>query len=344
MIGIGQADRRGHDRPCARLSIGLVNNASDRAMKATEAQFLRMLRAASDDFDVNYTLFTCPEVPRSTRPLDSAGKPYAHTDDLFEGTLDALIVTGMEPRGKTLLEEPVWDSITRLVDWALENAVPVIWSCLAAHAAVLYLDGIARSRLDEKLSGAFACKLLMTDHALASGLPAQWTNPHSRYHDLSQAALAAHGYQILSSSNEAGVDVFLKEQEAPFLFFQGHPEYEADTVLREYKRDIRRYFLHESDEYPRAPRNYFDPATEAALAEARDRLRHGHRDLRDLETILNLVSGTASHNRWERPADALCRNWLALVARGSGRRRSREPWVNRAPFAQPRDSGAGLVQ
>src|SRR5208283_6216557 len=259
--------------------------------------------------------------------------------DLFDVPLDALIVTGMEPQTKSLQDEPVWDNITRLVNWAADNSVPVIWSCLAAHAAALYLDGIPRSRLPEKLSGVFVCDVLPTDHMLVSGLPSRWTSPHSRYHDLSESALLANGYQILSRSDEAGVDVFLKDQGAPFLFFQGHQEYEADTVLRQYKRDVRRYLRRESDEYPLAPRNYFDPMTEAALADARDRARRNHADLQDLEAILSLVSGAASGKLWEQSAVGLYRNWLTLVARGSGRACRRKLRVNQAPLAQPHDGG-----
>ena len=327
-----------------RLSIGLVNNASDRALKPTEAQFLRVLRAASAGFDLSFKLFTCPEIPRSTPPLDCGGKPYADIADLFDTQLDALIVTGMEPRAKTLLDEPVWDNITSLVDWAADNACPVIWSCLAAHAAVLYLDGIARSRLPDKLSGIFACDLVSSDHSLAAGLPAQWSSPHSRYHGLSQAALVASGYQILSRSEEAGVDVFLKQQGSTFLFFQGHPEYDADTVARQYVRDVRRYLVHESNEYPLVPRNTFDPSTEAALAETRARSLCGHRDLQDLAATTNLLRGAATNDPWQRPAVDLCANWLALVARGGGQVCPQQPWITPPGFARPHDVETRLAR
>jgi homoserine O-succinyltransferase/O-acetyltransferase len=330
MNGTGQRARGQQDLP---LSIGLLNNASDRALKTTEAQFVRMLRAASAGFDLGIKLFTCPEIPRSVAPLDHAGDPYADIEHLFDAPLDALIVTGMEPQAKALQDEPVWDNITRLVDWATQNSVPVIWSCLAAHAAVLYLDGIARSRLNEKLLGVFACHVLATDHMLASGLPSRWASPHSRYHGLSQATLLGKGYQILSSSDEAGVDVFMKEEGPPFLFFQGHPEYEADTLWRQYRRDVRRYLVAESNEYPLAPRNYFDPATEATLLDVRDRAMRSRPDPRDIEMTLGEINGAANGDSWERPAIGLYANWLTLVAQQSAAASRRDPWINQALFA-----------
>ena len=53
--------------------------------------------------------------------------------------------------------------------------------------------------------------------------------------------LAAKGYSVLTRSDEAGVGLFAKDNNSLFLFVQGHPEYEAETLLREYRRDIGRY-------------------------------------------------------------------------------------------------------
>ena len=62
----------------------------------------------------------------------------------------------------------------------------------------------------------------------------------------------------------AGVDAFAKQDGSFFLFFQGHPEYDADTLLREYRRDVARFLGGERDDYPAMPHGYFD--AEAARA------------------------------------------------------------------------------
>ena len=46
-----------------------------------------------------------------------------------------------------LIDEPYWASLTQLIDWAEHNTHSSVWSCLAAHAAVLRIDGIRRRRL-----------------------------------------------------------------------------------------------------------------------------------------------------------------------------------------------------
>ncbi len=62
---------------------------------------------------------------------------------------------------------------------------------------------------------------------------------------------------MLTRAGDAGVDTFVKQQKKLFVFFQGHPEYESDTLLREYRRDVGRYFKGETARYPLMPRSYF---------------------------------------------------------------------------------------
>jgi homoserine O-succinyltransferase/O-acetyltransferase len=307
-----------HDpRPASPLVIGFVNNSSDRALKSAEAQFLKVLTAAADGIELQVKFFTCPEIPRGPRPAGDAEDPYADIAELFDTHLDGLIVTGTEPQAVALQDEPIWGSLTKLVDWAEDRGIPTIWSCLAAHAAVLHLDGMARSPLPQKLSGLFECNIVAKEHSLMIGLPPRWLTPHSRYNGISAEALIANGYEVLSASAEASVDIFMKNEIAPFLFFQGHPEYDGDTLLREYKRDIRRYFSGEKDEYPVSPKNYFSSDTEAGLDGLRREALAGGRDPAVLDAVFALVKHKAHPNAWHVPAARLYANWLARIVQVS---------------------------
>src|SRR5258708_6261250 len=146
------------------------------------------------------------------------------------------MVPGPEPRAASLADEPYWPAFTQLVDWAARNTISTIWSCLAAHAAVLHLDSIARVPLDEKCIGVFDCDKV-ADHPLTVNLPARAAVPHARWNALSEDALAANGYKVLTRSPAAGVDAFVPAEQSLFLFFQGHPEYGAVALLNEFRRD-----------------------------------------------------------------------------------------------------------
>ena len=72
-----------HGSSPTRLDIGLVNNMPDAALKATERQFLALLRAAADDITVRLTLYTLPEVPRTDFGRDQVSR-YSDFRDLWK--------------------------------------------------------------------------------------------------------------------------------------------------------------------------------------------------------------------------------------------------------------------
>jgi homoserine O-succinyltransferase/O-acetyltransferase len=248
------------------LTIGLVNNMPDAAVEATERQFTDLLRAATPNSVAVLKLFALPEMPRADAVRHELTGRYRDISELWDTPLDGLIVTGTEPRAKNLKDEPYWESLSKVVDWARDNTASTIWSCLAAHAAVLHADGIERRALKEKLFGVFDCRLT-AEHPMTEHFPDPLWVPHSRYNDLPERALAACGYKILTRSAVAGVDTFAKQDGSFFLFFQGHPEYDADTLLREYRRDAARFLGGEREHYPAMPLGYFNDEA-AALADS----------------------------------------------------------------------------
>ena len=292
------------------LDIGLVNNMPDAALDATERQFRTLLGAAADDITVHLTLYTLPEVPRTDFGLKQVSR-YASIDDLWTSSHDGLIVTGTEPRADDLKSEPYWTSLTRVLEWAEEHTYSTILSCLAAHAGILHLDGIARRPLGSKRFGVFEC-VRVADHPLTANAPGQWRMPHSRWNDIPEEALLACGYRVLTRSDAAGVDAFVKQRKSLFVFFQGHPEYEAVTLLLEYRRDIGRYLRGERDTYPVMPEGYFDEETVRALTALRERALSDRREERLAEFPTASAAGKVTSN-WRSSAEELYHNWLVYI-------------------------------
>jgi homoserine O-succinyltransferase/O-acetyltransferase len=294
------------------LTIGLVNNMPDAALQATERQFVALLGAAAGDLVVRLTPYALPEVPRTDWGLQYVRRFYAAIDELWDTRVDGLIVTGTEPRSADLREEPYWASLTRLLEWAEHNTHSAIWSCLATHAAILHLDGIGRRPLGEKRFGIFDCERV-ADHPLTADAPVRVPMPHSRWNEIPEDALASSGYRVLTRSDDAGVDAFVKQRHSLFVFFQGHPEYEAQTLMLEYRRDIKRFLLKERETYPGMPRGYFDEATVEALTALRERALTDRREevLADFPTAL--AAGTVT-NTWRSSATRIYHNWLAYLS------------------------------
>ena len=295
--------------PATVVDVGLVNNMPDAALDATERQFRALLAASAGDVDVRLTLYSLPEVPRGEFGRSRVSR-YAAIEDLWQRRHDALNVTGTEPQAADLKDEPYWGSLTRLLDWAEQSTYSTILSCLAAHAGILHMDGIARQRLAGKRFGVFEC-VRVCDHPLTA-FSDVLQMPHSRWNDVSEEALRACGYQVLMRSAEAGVDMFVKEKKSLFVFFQGHPEYDAVTLLLEYRRDLGRYLRGERDAYPAIPKGYLDEETERQLERLRQRALLDRREalLADFPTA---TAAAGVRNKWRASAEHFYRNWLAYV-------------------------------
>src|SRR5580658_5995086 len=120
------------------VTIGLINNMPDPALDATERQFVDLIRAATSKTVARLLLFSIPEIPRADTTRQELAGRYRDIAELWDTHLDGLIVTGTEPRAKDLRDEPYWKTLSQVVDWARDNTTSTIWSCLAAHAAVLH--------------------------------------------------------------------------------------------------------------------------------------------------------------------------------------------------------------
>jgi homoserine O-succinyltransferase/O-acetyltransferase len=299
-----------------RLVIGLVNNMPDGALRSTEKQFRLLLQAASPKLAICLRIFSLPGIPRGGDAQSYVKQAYENIRDLWSSDIDGLIVTGAEPRTYSLADEPYWSALADLVEKAESHAISTIWSCLAAHGAVLHIDGIQRHPLREKLSGIFECTKAAC-HEIVTNAPSRWYVPHSRQNGLSEEALVAKGYRILSSSPQVGADMFVREGRNLFIFLQGHPEYDADALLREYRRDIRRFLTGESENYPQMPRDYFDEETTAEFAAFQQRaMTFRSRDL--LQDFPQTTGNLACS--WRHSAVRLYGNWLSyLVEHGDGR-------------------------
>ena len=304
-----EATARRHESGPACLDIGLVNNMPDPALDATERQFRALLRAA-DDVTVNLTLYTLPEVPRTDFGREQVSR-YSDLRDLWKSHHDGLIVTGTEPRAADLRDEPFWESLTSVLEWAESHTYSTILSCLAAHAGILHIDGIARRPLGDKRFGVFEC-VRVADHPLTAAAPSQLQMPQSRWNEVPEEALLACGYRVLTRSEEAGVDSFVKQRKSLFVFLQGHPEYEATTLMLEYRRDIGRFLRRERDTYPPMPHGYFDEETVAALAALRERARLDRREELLAEFPTAMAAGKVT-NTWRSTAESLYGNWLRYI-------------------------------
>jgi homoserine O-succinyltransferase len=307
LLGAGQSR--------AAIHVGLVNNMPDAAMRATELQFAKLLKAAAGALDVRLRLFSLRAIARGEQARSRMAGFYDDAAFLQASSIDALIVTGAQPDAADLRQEPYWPELAHLIDWAEVGTISTLFSCLAAHAAVLHLDGISRRSLPSKLSGVFD-SIRAEDDPLFFNTAVSVPVPHSRRNDIAESELAAKDYRILSRLENGQVDIFTREPPgySRFVFFQGHPEYDPATLGREYLRDVARFLRGEIQDRPAIPQHYFDRATE-------DRLQAMPiQSLDDLSRYSEVVAAALPRQSWGANTVKLFANWLTLVAATKMRR------------------------
>jgi len=292
------------------LHIGLLNMMPDRALLATERQFFTLLDSHNTRC-CTVSLFSIDGIPREDEAtLKHVRTHYAPASTIDETDLDALIITGANVTEADLTQEIFWEELANVLTHADGRPLPVLCSCLAAHASALVFHNIQRQHLPRKCWGIFG-HTLQDPHPLLSGLPEHIDMPHSRFNEIPEDALRQCGVQILIAG-DCGVQMAV-EADGRRLYFQGHPEYEAISLLKEYKREIIRYLMGEREDYPPVPENTF---SSAALEQAENFrghvLEHG-REPELLEAFPEEALMGPEVTPWHDVARQIYRNWLGSL-------------------------------
>lgn len=299
------------------ITVALVNNMPDSAFVDTEDQF-RRAATAFDGPAPDFELYTITEIPRSEAIASVIAERYRGLDELWMNPPDALIVTGTEPMQVKLSYEPYWPYLARLLEWAADAVPTTLLSCLASHASALLFDGIERVPRPYKCSGVFHGTVMDPSDPLAAGLPDLVPLPHSRVNDVPECALVDAGYRIVigSGSSDSGWAVAARQQgEGLFVLCQGHPEYNTLSLLREYRRDVRRcLFGRGAVPYPRLPDGYLSPDAVATLEEFAQWSTAKDAAPRDLWSSFPFEDVAATvENTWASPSATLYANWLRMA-------------------------------
>ncbi len=294
------------------IKLALINNMPDAALEDTEMQFFELLDAAAEDIPVSLKLYSLPEIPRNGLGTQRLRDFYSSINDLLNCRFDGVIMTGTEPRRPDLRDEPYWPALATVLDWAEQNTASTVLSCLAAHAGVLHSNGIPRHRLSDKQFGVFDFEKTR-NHALTNGIGNVMRIPHSRWNEVRADALTSCGYDVLVQSADSGVDLFVKKKKnSLFVHFQGHPEYGARTLLKEYRRDIKRFLKKERETYPSVPHGYFDAESSKCLAHFRETaLADPREDL--IAAFPEAAVACTLQNSWHASAVSVYRNWLHYI-------------------------------
>ncbi|HGX93519.1 MAG TPA: homoserine O-succinyltransferase [Candidatus Tenderia sp.] len=292
------------------MHIGLLNMMPDAALAATERQFFRLVGESNQIAQFYMHPFTLDALERGPEAQAHVDQYYETFDQIKEKGLDALIITGANVVGPELSEQPFWEPLIEVIDWAHENVTSTLCSCLATHAVIQFRYGQKRYPLGYKRWGVYPHRVVDRLHPLVWGVNTRFDVPHSRFNQIDRDQFEAAGLHVLAES-EAGVHLAVSEDLFRLVFFQGHPEYDIISLLKEYKREVLRFAAGERQDYPPFPENYFTLQSQAILNEHQDHVRAAMEKGAPIpelpETLLDL------DNTWHDTAEAVINNWIGKV-------------------------------
>ncbi len=295
------------------LHIGLLNLMPDAALQATERQFMRLLGASTRRMHIYVHPFTVEGLARAGEAAAHVAAYYEDFEQIKREGLDALLVTGANPANPDVTREGFWPHMIAVLDWARTHVCSTLCSCLATHAVVKHYDGVERIKLPAKRWGVYSHRIRKDWHPLVQHIDTRFDAPHSHVYEVTREQLESIGAHVLVESEEAGVHLAVSPDGFRYVFFQGHPEYDSYSLLKEYKREVGRYVTKVYADYPPFPRHYF-PDTAAAMLEGYERdARHAVATGATAPEFPEADLTPLLDNTWSDTGKAMFDTWLGLV-------------------------------
>ena len=295
------------------LHIGLLNMMPDRALEATERQFFRLIGESNQIAQFYIHPFTLEGLERDEEAQAHVDKYYKNFEEIKAEGLDALIITGANVIGPELSNQVFWEPLIEVFDWAVENVTSILCSCLATHAVLEFRYRQQRRPLSGKRWGVYSHRVSDRSHPLVAGVNTRFDVPHSRFNQVDRSQFDEAGIKVLVETEQGDVHLAVSEDGLRIVFFQGHPEYDTISLLKEYKREVGRYLFEETDIYPPFPENYFSLRNKAILEEFEERIRLARKQGAAAPDFPEKLIIPALDNTWHDSGEAVINNWIGKV-------------------------------
>ena len=223
----------------------------------TETQLSRLL--GNTPLQVDLTLIHTKSHESKNTPRSHLLSFYKTFDDVRHEYFDGMIITGAPVELMPFEEVEYWQELCEIMEWTKKHVHSTFHICWGAQAGLYYHYGIGKHLLPKKLSGVYPHKVDHVGSILFRGSDDVFMVPQSRNTTVLREDIeACPKLKILSSSEEAGVYA-VSSANSKQIFITGHSEYDADTLHREYTRDLA------AGINPEIPQNYYpnDDPTQA---------------------------------------------------------------------------------
>ncbi|MBR5559663.1 MAG: homoserine O-succinyltransferase [Oscillospiraceae bacterium] len=204
----------------------------------TETQLLRVLGNSPIQVDIEL-MQTSTHVSKNTSQ-EHLLKFYKTFDQIKDEYYDGMIITGAPIEQMDFEEVDYWPELCEIMEWSCTHVYSTMHVCWGAQAGLYYHYGIGKRALPAKTFGIFKHHTCVENHRLLRGFDEVFWAPHSRHTDIDPALVeACPKLTILARSEEAGLFI-MANRDGRCFFVTGHPEYDRDTLAKEYFRDVNK--------------------------------------------------------------------------------------------------------
>lgn len=202
----------------------------------TETQLMRLL--GNTPLQVEIDLMHMKTHTSKNTPAEHLQAFYKDFDEIKNCKYDGMIITGAPVEKMDFEDVNYWDELKDIMTWSQQNVTSILHICWAAQAGLHFHYGVPKYHLDKKMFGIFEHKVIRKRSKLLRGFDDVFYVPHSRHTEIRKEDVEKISeLQILSESDVAGLYI-VASKDRRNIFVTGHSEYEADTLHKEYMRDL----------------------------------------------------------------------------------------------------------
>lgn len=171
---------------------------------------------------------------------------YQSWGSIKERKFDGLIITGVNALKPRVEEEVFWPEVEEILRWSKTNVFASLFLCWGAKAALKFFHDIDSVPGTTKIFGVYDHEIISDSTGIAFGLPDHFPVPVSRWKSPDiKAVEACSELEVVAYAPEVGPNIIAEPavvEGDPIrfprrLYIINHPEYDADTLGKEYTRD-----------------------------------------------------------------------------------------------------------
>lgn len=202
----------------------------------TETQIMRLL--SNTPLQVEIDLLRMKTHVSKNTSDEHLQEFYKVFDEVKNYKYDGMIITGAPVEKLDFESVDYWDELKEIMEWTKHNVTSTLHICWGAQAGLKYHYNVPKYPLDKKMFGVFEHKVLKKKSKLLRGFDDTFYAPHSRHTEVRRADVEKVAeLQILAESDVAGLYI-VASKDRKNIFVTGHSEYDADTLHKEYVRDL----------------------------------------------------------------------------------------------------------